>query len=91
MKRLLNQLHNEAFVINVKQSLDQLGDLGGYQWQRRDEYTLEVEVKSGQSVNGLFQMLAERGIEVASLRNKQNRLEQLFIDMVESSRKRVQP
>jgi ABC-2 type transport system ATP-binding protein len=87
MKRLLNQLHNEAFVLNVKQSIDSLPELGGYQWQPLDDYTLEVEVTSGQSINGLFQALAERGIEVASLRNKQNRLEQLFIDMVESSRK----
>jgi ABC-2 type transport system ATP-binding protein len=87
MKRLLNQLHNEAFVLNVKQSIDSLPELGGYPWQPLDDYTLEVEVTSGQSINGLFQALAERGIEVASLRNKQNRLEQLFIDMVESSRK----
>ncbi|MCB1852710.1 MAG: ABC transporter ATP-binding protein, partial [Gammaproteobacteria bacterium] len=89
MKQLLNQLHNEAFVLNVKQDLSGLEELAEYRWQQLDDYTLEVEVTREQSINGLFQALAERGIEVASMRNKQNRLEQLFIGMVDASRRAV--
>ena len=86
MKRLLNQLHNEVFVLNIAQELTRLEELGGYRWQRLDEHTLEVEVNRGQSINGLFQALAQRGLEVISMRNKQNRLEQLFIGMLNASR-----
>lgn len=89
MKQLLNQLHNEAFVLSVKQELSGLKELAEYRWQQLDDYTLEVEVTREQSINGLFQALAERGIEVASMRNKQNRLEQLFIGMVDASRRAV--
>ncbi|MCB1762976.1 MAG: ABC transporter ATP-binding protein [Gammaproteobacteria bacterium] len=87
MKQLLNQLHNEAFVLNVKQDLSGLEELAEYRWQQLDDHTLEVEVTREQSINGLFQALAERGFEVASMRNKQNRLEQLFIGMVDASRR----
>ncbi|MCP4286599.1 MAG: ABC transporter ATP-binding protein [Gammaproteobacteria bacterium] len=86
MKHLLNQLHNEAFVLNIEQNLSQLKELGNYRWQRMDDHTLEVEVNKGQSINALFQALAARGLEVTSMRNKQNRLEQLFIGMVDASR-----
>lgn len=86
MKRLLNQLHNEVFVLNIAQELTRLEELSGYRWQRLDEHTLEVEVNRGQSINGLFQALAQRGLEVISMRNKQNRLEQLFIGMLNASR-----
>ncbi|MCB1867631.1 MAG: ABC transporter ATP-binding protein [Gammaproteobacteria bacterium] len=87
MKKLLNQLHNEAFVLSIEQDLTGIDQLGGYQWQRLDEHTLEVEVSRGQSINGLFQTLAQHGLEVTSMRNKQNRLEQLFIGMVNASRR----
>jgi ABC-2 type transport system ATP-binding protein len=87
MKRLLNQLHNEAFVLSIEQDLTRIDELGDYRWQRLDEHTLEVEVSRGQSINGLFQALTHLGLEVTSMRNKQNRLEQLFIGMVSASRR----
>ena len=43
-------------------------------------------VNREQVINGLFEALSRKGIQVASMRNKQNRLEQLFIDMVDASR-----
>jgi len=86
MKRLLNQLHNEAFVLSIEQDLTSIDELGDYRWQRLDEHTLQVEVNRGQSINALFQALAQRGLEVTSMRNKQNRLEQLFIGMLNASR-----
>jgi ABC-2 type transport system ATP-binding protein len=86
MEDLLHQLHTETFVLNVKGRLADLTDLGGYALERLDDSTLEVEVTRDQGINGLFELLSRNGIDVISMRNKQNRLEQLFIDMVEVGR-----
>jgi ABC-2 type transport system ATP-binding protein len=51
-----------------------------------DECTLEVSVTRNQSINGLFETLSRNGIEVISMRNKQNRLEQMFVDMLATSK-----
>ncbi|MES9844359.1 MAG: ABC transporter ATP-binding protein [Candidatus Sedimenticola sp. PURPLELP] len=87
MGGLLQRLHTETFVLNLKGTLAELPQLGGYVLDRVDDCTLEVAVTQDQGINGLFDALSRNGIEVISMRNKQNRLEQLFIDMVESSRK----
>ena len=86
MERLLHQLHTETFVLNLKGRIAEMPELGGYVLEKIDDGTLEVEVTRDQSINGLFQALSRNGIEVISMRNKQNRLEQLFIDMVEANR-----
>ncbi|MNN64616.1 hypothetical protein D3C81_1800650 [compost metagenome] len=54
-----------------------------------DDHTLEVQVEKQQGVNGLFSQLAAQGIEVLSLRNKTNRLEELFVSLVEKNLSRV--
>ncbi len=87
MGGLLQRLHTETFVLNLEGTLAELPQLGGYVLDRVDDCTLEVAVTQDQGINGLFDALSRNGIEVISMRNKQNRLEQLFIDMVESSRK----
>jgi len=87
MGALLHRLHTETFVLNLKGTLAELPELGGYVLERVDDCTLEVEVTRDRGISGLFEALSRHGIEVISMRNKQNRLEQLFIDMVESSRK----
>ncbi|MES9879794.1 MAG: ABC transporter ATP-binding protein [Sedimenticola sp.] len=86
MGRLLDQLHTETFVLNLKEGLTALPELGGYLFERLDDATLEVVVSRDQGINGLFDALSRNGIEVISMRNKQNRLEQLFIDMVAANR-----
>jgi ABC-2 type transport system ATP-binding protein len=86
MGNLLHKLHTETFVLNLKGTLAELPELGGYVLDRVDDCTLEVEVTKDQGITGLFEALSRNGIEVVSMRNKQNRLEQLFIDMVNSSR-----
>ncbi|MES9966870.1 MAG: ABC transporter ATP-binding protein [Sedimenticola sp.] len=87
MGSLLQRLHTETFVLNLQGTLAELPELGGYVLDRVDDCTLEVEVTQDQGINGLFDALSRNGIEVISMRNKQNRLEQLFIDMVETSRR----
>jgi ABC-2 type transport system ATP-binding protein len=82
---LLNKLHTETFVLNLKGKLVELPELGGYVLEHVDDCSLEVEVPRDRGINGLFEALSRNGIEVISMRNKQNRLEQLFIDMVDQS------
>ena len=86
MTRLLSRLHTETFVLDIRQALAAAPQLDGYELQLRDQNTLEVEVRREQTMNRLFAELTARGIEVLSMRNKQNRLEQLFIDLVDRSR-----
>lgn len=86
MQALLGRLKTETFVLNLKGQLAELPQLGGYVLEHLDDCTLEVEVTRDKTINGLFEALSRNGIEVISLRNKQNRLEQLFLDMVENGK-----
>jgi len=86
MNRLLHQLHEETIVLNLKGEAPEQIELEGYRVERLDEYTLQVGVNREQGIDSLFEALSRKGIQVASMRNKQNRLEQLFIDRVDASR-----
>jgi len=86
MSRLLSQLHTETFILDSRRPLPQAPRLAGYRLTRVGEHHLEVEIRREQTLNGLFAALTENGIEVVSMRNKQNRLEQLFIDLLDRSR-----
>jgi len=61
-----------------------LDQIQGFAFQMLDDTTLEVSVTQDNGLNPLFEAFSQRGIEVLSLRNKQNRLEQLFIDLVKA-------
>ncbi len=86
MDRLLRQLHTETFVLNLRDPLDELPLLDSFQLVRLDEQRVEVAINSDQSINHLFEQLTSKGVGITSMRNKQNRLEQLFINMVENAR-----
>ncbi|TVQ92593.1 MAG: ABC transporter ATP-binding protein [Chromatiaceae bacterium] len=83
---LLAELNTETFVLNLRERLTGLPTLGGFVLDHIDDSTLEVQVSREQSINGLFAALSRNGIEVLSLRNKQNRLERLFLDRVDRAR-----
>lgn len=84
MKTLLNQLHMETFVLNLAQPLPpRLPENPDYTLRRVDDTTLEAEVSKQQGMNGLFQHLSAADIQVLSLRNKANRLEEMFMGLVE--------
>ena len=89
MATLLSQLNTEVFVLNLQQPLEAAPEVPGYGVTLVDAQTLEVEVRREQSMNDLFTRLSQQGVAVLSMRNKQNRLEQLFIDLVASSRSEV--
>ncbi|MGF1612782.1 MAG: ABC transporter ATP-binding protein [Gammaproteobacteria bacterium] len=80
---LLGKLQTELFILYFKQRVQQLPVVPGYRCKLLDAYTCEVEVTKDKGLNGLFEALSRFGLEVISLRNKQNRLEQLFVDLVE--------
>ena len=82
MRELLTKLHRETFVLDLREPLSEAPRVPGYNLRRVDELTLEVDVSKDCGITPLFQALAERGIEVLSMRNKNNRLEQLFMDLV---------
>jgi ABC-2 type transport system ATP-binding protein len=82
MSELLRRLHTETFVLDVRDPLESIAPIPGFSLDMLDDTTLEVSVSRDAGLNALFAALTERGITVLSLRNKQNRLEQLFIDMV---------
>ena len=83
MSTVLRKLHTEIFVLNLREPLPQLPALPGYRLTRVDETTLEVEVNKEQNLNGIFAALSAAGVEVLSMRNKSNRLEELFLRLVE--------
>jgi ABC-2 type transport system ATP-binding protein len=83
MSTVLRKLHTETFVLNLRNALAELPALPGYRLLRTDEHTLEVEVNKEQNLNGIFAALSGAGIEVVSMRNKANRLEELFLRLVE--------
>ncbi len=87
MHKLLSQLHQEVYVLNLDQPLVEQLHVDGYEIQQRDDMTLEVLVKKEHGLSELFARLAGQGIRVSSMRNKQNRLEQLFLEKTASVKK----
>ena len=85
IRELLSQLNKELFVLDIRETLSDCPTIEGYPLTRVDANTLEVEVEKSQSINQLFEVLSKQGIDVLSMRNKTNRLEELFFTMVEKN------
>jgi ABC-2 type transport system ATP-binding protein len=83
MSNLLRGLHTETFVLNLSKPIASAPQIAGYALTRIDDNTIEAEVSKDQSLNGLFTQLAALGHEVVSMRNKVNRLEEVFMRLVE--------
>ena len=84
MANVLRKLQTEIFVFDLRDALAAAPDLPGLRTTLADGHTLEIEVSKGQSLNGIFARLTAAGIEVSSMRNKVNRLEELFIRLTEA-------
>lgn len=91
MKSLLQRLDKEVFVFDLLSVLTQAPSLEDYPVTLLDGKTLEVELKKGQSLNHVFSLLADQSIEVVSMRNKANRLEELFVSLVEKTEDQDEP
>jgi len=88
MKDLLSRLHAETFVLDLKEPLENLPLIEDIKLSQRDSNTLEVEMDRSRSLNFLFDILSKHNIRVLSMRNKTNRLEELFIGLVEGNNSR---
>ncbi|MDN4501897.1 ABC transporter ATP-binding protein [Alteromonadaceae bacterium BrNp21-10] len=85
MKSLLSKLNIETFILDIATN-GSSPTLSGFEWRLVDDHTLEVDVAKEESLNSVFNQLSEQQIQVLSMRNKSNRLEELFVNLVESGR-----
>ncbi|MGQ7269117.1 ABC transporter ATP-binding protein [Marinobacter nauticus] len=84
-RELLQQLSVETFVLDTEQPLEKAPELTAFKASLDDDGALQVEVAKGQGLNALFIELENLGIRVLSMRTKANRLEELFVRMVEEN------
>lgn len=82
MKALLAKLQFETFIFDLA-PYDRQPEITGYKSLFEDELTLAVEVERNQGINDIFEQLSQQGIKVLSMRNKSNRLEELFLKITE--------
>jgi ABC-2 type transport system ATP-binding protein len=85
MANVLRKLQTEVFVFNLRESRSAAPQLSGFIAVLSDAHTLEIEMSKTQSLNDIFAQLSAQGIAVNSMRNKVNRLEELFIRLVDGS------
>ncbi len=84
MSNLLRTLQTESFLLTLRSSLSQVPELPGFLLKLVDDHTLELEIHKQQNLNDVFGALSARGVEVLSMRNKVNRLEEMFMRLVEN-------
>jgi ABC-2 type transport system ATP-binding protein len=80
---VIGKLSQETFVLNFRCATSALPQLPGYVTRLVDGHTIEVDVTKERGLNDIFAKLSLQGIEVVSMRNKVNRLEELFMRLVE--------
>jgi len=84
-RKLLNSLKKETFVLDLEAPLAELPQLKTHKLKRVDDQTVEADICRDDSINTLFTELNAHGIKVLSMRNKTNRLEELFMNLVENA------
>jgi ABC-2 type transport system ATP-binding protein len=87
MRTLLGKLDVETFVLDLGAAVSELPHVDGVKMTRVDEHTIEAEMSRAHDLNSLFAALSARGITVTSMRNKANRLEELFVRLIETNDK----
>ena len=85
MRTLLDRLHTETFILYLAETIETLPDCKGYKVSKIDEATIEVDINDRQNLSELFTILKTCNIDVVSMKNKTNRLEQLFISMLNNN------
>ena len=83
MKSLLGTLDIETFVLDIREAIKVVPQVEGIEFKIRDEFTLEASLPKRKSLNTLFSALDSAGVKVMSMRNKANRLEELFLRLVD--------
>lgn len=84
MKALLQTLHHQTFIFNTKAPINVLPDLQPFVATLIDSTTFELRVENNFSLNDVFALLEKQGLNIHSMRNKTNRLEELFLDLIKN-------
>lgn len=82
MKTLINRLNVQTMILDIAEPMQKLPQLDGFVWRLQDDTSIEVEIHRQQTLNELFHLLSAQKIQINSLRNKTNRLEELFVHLV---------
>jgi ABC-2 type transport system ATP-binding protein len=82
MRDLLGQLHAEMFLLDVRSGMPDELNIPDFPSRKLDDHTLEVVVDKAQDINQLFAVLSAQGVEISSMRNKANRLEEMFVSLL---------
>lgn len=85
VKQLLQELNKEIFVFDAVDDLPSDMKLDGFSMNKLDDRSFEVSIEKGQSLNDVFTQLIAQSIQVSSMRNKANRLEEMFVAMIQSA------
>ncbi|MGI2057324.1 ABC transporter ATP-binding protein [Shewanella baltica] len=85
MKALLSKLNMETFILDLRRDTVTAPVLDGMACRLTDSHTLEVDVAKEHNLNDVFSQLSAANIEVLSMRNKSNRLEELFVELVKKT------
>ena len=86
IKQLLGQLNMETFILDLSSELKTLPEITDYQCRLIDATQIEVEVQKEQDINALFTLLDQHNIQISSMRNKVNRLEELFMRLLDKDK-----
>lgn len=86
IKALLRELNRESFIVDFDADISSCPDLGDYPAKLVDGNSIEVSVEKGKPLNQLFARFDELGLRVTSMRNKSNRLEEMFVTMLDTNR-----
>ena len=82
MKELLSQLNRETFIFDTIDPIKELPNLKNFDLKIIDSTTIEVEIDHRNNINDLFKVLSSQNINIKSMRNKRNRLEELFLNLL---------
>jgi ABC-2 type transport system ATP-binding protein len=85
IKKLLSQLNKETFIFDLIEPISTLPELNGFKGRLIDPSTIEVEVAREANINDLFTLFSNHNMNVCSMRNKSNRLEELFLDLLNNN------
>lgn len=85
IKALLRRLHREVFILDCVEDAPDSVEIEGFEINKLDSHTLEVAVEQGQLINEVFDALNRQGIHIRSMRNRANRLEEMFVSLVQGA------
>ena len=85
IKNLLRELHRETFILDAREPLPEVLAISGFDTTRVDDFCLEVQIEKGQDLAELMSHLHQQGVTILSMRNRENRLEQMFVSLLEQA------